>query len=132
LRKSTPKALSTEQGKPPIASPASRLREAIDVFDRFAEQYPAGSRVDSSMEGEDRPRLLSALNGLQRALGMLSDTDLHTCLDKDSVVAILMHRNTVRNQVIEIEGVLGRGENVDGELRRLVESLEQIRDFVRE
>lgn len=132
MRKPAPKAPLTNQGKLPITSPASRLHEVAGVFDHFARQYPAGSCVDPSVEGEDRPRLLSGLNDLQRALSMLSDADLNACLDKDSAVAIRMRRSTVRDQVVGIESVLGRGENVDGELRRLVESVEQIRDFIRE
>lgn len=131
-RKPAPKAPSTKPGKPIVASPASQLREAARVFDCFARQYPPGSCVDPSVEGEDRPRLLSGLNSLQRTLSMLLDVDLHICLDKDSAVAVSMHGKTVRDRVVEVEGALGRGENVDGELRRLVESLEQTRNFIRD
>jgi hypothetical protein len=130
-RRPAPKITHAKQRNLPISSPASRLRDVAKSFDRVAEQYPAGSRVGLRAEDDYRPLLLGALNGLQRTLDLLTDADVNACLDRDSAVVICMIRNRAKDQVAEIQAIIRRDENAESELRRLVESLKQMRDFIR-
>jgi hypothetical protein len=63
---------------------------------------------------------------------MLADADVDACWDGESGIVVCMLRNRARDQVAEIQDILNRDENAEGELLDLVDSLEQIRDLIRE
>ena len=84
------------------------------------------------MAGDGRTLLQARLVDLETALGTLGDSELKGWPDKGFVVMVRMPRNTAREQVIELRGVLAGGQNADSQLRRLVDSLVQVRDLIRE
>jgi hypothetical protein len=69
---------------------------------------------------------------LQTALSVLGDAELKAWPDKEFVVKVRTPRNSAWNQMTELRGALAQGENTDAELRRLVATLVQVRDLIRE
>lgn len=125
-------AISPRQDQAPATSAASRLRRAAAVFDYFVRQYTAELSADQNAPGNGRTLLRARLVDLETELRILSDADLRSGPAMRFRFMVRTPRDRARDQIVELRGVLDQDRDGNVELRRLVASLVQVRDLIRE
>jgi nucleoside phosphorylase len=114
----------------PLIPIADRLREAAEIFGRFADHYSPGQQVDQSTKG--RTLLKGRLTTLTSALGTLTNAELEVYEDVGFVVQVRTYRDSILDQVSALRRILGQGQDAEIELRQLVASLMEARNLIQE